>query len=178
MDVAVFVSSRRRMWAWLTVPVVLTVAVHISVRAYVAQATRTLRQRSEMAMELPQMEERLKAVRAALEKFALPRREDLDTAELLKSRVSETARQSGFSIDSLSVEQPTDASALARGAIPFMTMRIEGQSPLAGVVRLVNEMQTTGGLVAVDAASLKIMGLVTSPSYNTELTLRCYLITI
>lgn len=178
MDVAIFMSSKRRMWAWLTVPVALTMAVHISVRAYVAQATRALRQRSEMAMELPQMEARLKAVQAALEKFALPRRENLDTAELLKSRVTETARRSGFSINSLSVEQPADVSTSARGSIPYMTMRIAGESPLAGVVRLVNEMQTTGGLVTVDIASLKMMGLVTSPLYNTELTLRCYLITI
>jgi hypothetical protein len=178
MDVAVFMSSRRRMWAWLTVPAALTVAVHISLRVYAAQETRALRQRNEMATRLPQMESRLEAVRSALAQFRLPNRENLDAAELLKSRVTETARQSGFSINSLSVEQPSDAATLAKGSVPYLTMRIAGESSLAGIVRLGDELQRTGGLVAVDTASLKILGLVTSPLYSTELTLRCYLITI
>jgi len=176
MDVAVFMRSRRRLWTWLVLPAALTVVVHVSIRAYVAHTARGFLRRQAMAASLPPMEEKLRAVRNGLRKFAFVSEGDIEPAELVKSRVARAAQQVGFAVNTLSIDRPAAGTPPPKGQIPYLLVHVAGEGPLASVIQLLNDVQSGGGLVAVDAATVRLIGLTEAPQYNGEFAFRYYMI--
>jgi hypothetical protein len=185
MDLGVFTRSRLRFGAWIATPIVLIAGLAVSLRGYAGYVDQAFGQRRDVMRLLPQMESRLRAAQAVASRFAVAVHSGSDPADVVQTRLSRMAQQSGFVVNSLVVQRgdarQSPAGKARPGAAakaPYLTVTVSGEATLAGVIRFLSEVQHPDALVVVESASVKTIGLVTEPLYSGDFVFRHYVLTM
>jgi hypothetical protein len=163
VDVGVFIRSKRRLRTWLLVPPVVLAFVGIGGMWYVRRADGDLRWRHEFLGSAPELRILLHNALSVASNSYLTARSGSEGRENLNALFNDIARQTGFTLNSLAIEEST-------GARKGLSAVVRGDGPLDRVLRFVEAAERPGNLVALDVAVFTSMRPTLNPPYQVVMT--------
>jgi len=172
MDLGIFKARRAHFVAWLAVPPLLILAVHIGANAYGRWVTRELDQRRSFWALMPEMQRQLGRGQKRVALYALREEAGADAIETVSARFNASARHHGLTIFSLGIEK-ADGAASPGSSILTATLKAEGS--FLSLLKFLNEMQAEG-LASLFSAQLGVVRFEPEAVYEAEFVFECHVI--
>lgn len=148
---------------WLLVPPVVLALVGFGGAWYFRRADRDLCWRNEFLGSAPELRVMLHNALSVASNSYLTARSGSEARENLNALFNDIARQTGFTLNSLSIEEATGGRRGLRAAV-------KGDGTLDRVLRFVEAAERPGNLVALDVAVFRSLRPAIDPPYQVEMT--------
>jgi len=163
MDVGAFLRSKTRMRLWLLLPPVAFTLLAGGGAWYCVRADRDIRWKKEFLESAPELRVMLQNALSVSSNSYLTAWSTGQARENLNSLFNDVARQSGFTINSLGIEEGT-------GARKGLRATVKGDGTVDLVLRFIEAAEKPGNLVTLESATMTAMRPMANPPYQVEMT--------
>ncbi len=163
MDVGVFIRSKTRLRMWFLVPPVVFALVGVGGVWYGRRTDRDLRWRHEFLGSAPELRIMLHNALSVASNSYLTASSGSEGRENLNALFNDIARQTGFTLNSLTIEESS-------GARKGLSAVVRGDGTLDRVLRFAEAAEQPGNLVALDVAVFSSMRPSIDPPYQVVMT--------
>ncbi len=163
MDVGVFLRSKTRLRAWILAPPVVLFLLVGGGTWYCSRADRTLRWQGAFLESAPELRVMLQNALAMTSNSYLTARSTGEARENLNTLFNDVARQSGFTINSLGIEE-------GAGGRKGLRATVKGDGTLDLILRFIEAAERPANLVTLDIATMSAMRPMANPPYQVEMT--------
>ncbi len=163
MDVGVFLRSKTRLRLWIAVPPAVLALIAGGGAWYCSRADRDIRWRGEFLETAPELRIMLQNAISMTSNSYLTARSGGEARENLSALFNDISRQSGFTINSLGIEEATGARKGLRAVV-------RGDGTLDRVLRFIESAERPANLLTLDVAVLNSMRPMANPPYQVDLT--------
>jgi hypothetical protein len=186
VDLGLFARRRVEFWAWVFGPAALIVALQCFLEVYARQTASRLEERKALVQVVPQMQARQNAARDLLRRFAGQPAAKKEPVEDLRRKLNQSAQQSGFVINQLSVEKGEGKSG-GNSAAPVqgqttkaqtLTVKLSGEGTLTTLIRFLDALERPENLTVMALSSIREMRGGEEPVYQADFSFRCHVLTI
>lgn len=148
---------------WLLAPPLILACIGFGGVAYVRRADSDLRWRQEFLGSAPELRIMLHNALSVASNSYLTASSGSEGRENLNALFNDIARQTGFTINSLSIEESS-------GASKGLNAVVRGDGTLDRILRFVESAEQPGNLVALDVAVFTSMRPTINPPYQAVMT--------
>lgn len=163
MDVGVFLRSRTRLKLWLLLPPVALALLVGGGAWYCIRADRDIRWKGQFLESAPELRVMLHNALSVSSNAYRTAWSTGEAREKLNSLFNDVARQSGFTINSLGIEEGT-------GARKGLRATVKGDGTLDLVLRFIEAAEKPANLVTLESATMSAMRPMANPPYQVEMT--------
>jgi hypothetical protein len=162
MDVGVFLRSKTRLRMWILVPPAVLFLLVGGGAWYCSRADRTLRWQGAFLESVPELRVMLQNALSMTSNSYLTARSTSEARENLNALFNDVARQSGFTINSLGIEE-------SAGARKELRATVKGEGTLDLILRFIEAAERPANLVTLDAATMTVMQPRANPSFQVQM---------
>ncbi|MBU0676589.1 MAG: hypothetical protein KJ626_00600 [Verrucomicrobia bacterium] len=171
MDLGIFRRSKRVLAAWLVLPVLVIVVLHFSVKFYCWSAGRELRNRSQVVQVLPKVKRSLELARETISAYRLDPESRAEPSEELRLQLNEAAAASGFTVNTLSIEEADKSVSIGERAL---LVTVKGEGNQAALTTFLGRLEQSHSLLELQNAKFRIMKLIADPVFYGEMKFYFY----
>ena len=171
MDLSRFAGSRWHLGMWLSLPILLILAVTIPTLMLQRAAEHALATRQVLMGDIPTLEARVTKVEALLDRVTPPSSQMDRAREEATRRLDQAAKDSGLTVRSLKLE----TELVDVGGCPAVGITANVQGPLQALVKWLDAAQKPGLLIGVQSIRLKALGLPPNEPFTADISLLLFL---
>ena len=173
MDLGLFRRSRAEFYTWLIAPIVVTLAMYYGFDAYYRHTENGVERRQAFLEAMPALRRAVAAARGTVQDLAAPV-SDADTyAKALGLHVTRKANETGFLVNSLSVDRLGPELA---GTDAMLRVKIKGEGTMQALARFLSEVEGPGDLVEYERADVWIKTYEEGVVYLGEFTMLVHVV--
>lgn len=165
MDLGVFVRSKTGLQLWLLAPVAVLALAAGGGAIYLRSGEKDILWRQDFLDTAPQLRAVLNNGLAIINNTYAVARNGGEARERLSATLNDTARRSGFTINTLSIDE-------VAGAQKGLRAIVKGDGLLPGVMKFVDAVERPESLITVESFTLSSARPMANPIYTTDITFR------
>jgi len=167
MDIGLFISSPRRLTAWLIIPPLLISCFGLSSYAWRQRAHWQLQETKELTEILPPFFMARKSVIEMVDGFRLTTAGEIGSEDQLISFLQEAAPDSGFMVDTVNV---TDQNRMkVKKPVSVLNAVVLGTGSFTAIQLYINEVKSSQRLLSVSSMKIVEADEAAEGYYDTEL---------
>ncbi|HMP75847.1 MAG TPA: hypothetical protein PKE12_06075 [Kiritimatiellia bacterium] len=150
MDAGKFFRSPVCFWLWIALPIALMVLATVPTAIHLDRATRGMNEREALLDQLPLDNRRVRTTSELLAATTPVSARHAEAAQEATRRIDEFAARAGLTIRTLKVAEGLQQE----GGLQVVTLQVQVQGSLRGIVQWMDELQRPGLLLDFSAGSL------------------------